>query len=245
MELRPFQRRAVRALESGRYDVVCLSTPRAQGKSTLAAELCRRALTPGDRLHVPGSESLLVAATIAASRKTCFKILRRAIDGGPNAADYRVSESVNGCHIRHKASNTRVSVVAGSAKATLGLVGCPLVVVDEPGSYELEAGAALWDSIDTALGKPESPLRVFIIGHLSPKATSAGHWFFDLVHAGTIGRTFVELIQGRRERWDQAQRFGAVARCRGASRSRDASSWSNGTRRGATRRGCRRSWVTG
>ena len=210
IRLRPFQRKAVRALESGRYDVVVLSTPRAQGKSTLAAELCRRALTPGDTLHVAGSESLLVASTIAQSRKTCFKLLRRAIEGGESPGDYSISESVNGCHVRHRASNTRVSVVAGSAKATLGLVGCPLVVMDEPGAYELEAGAALWDAVDTALGKPESPLRVFIIGHLAPRATSAGHWYFDLVHAGTTGRTHVQLIQGRRERWDQASE---VRRC--------------------------------
>ena len=210
LALRPFQRRSVRALESGAYDVVVLSTPRAQGKSTLAAELCRRALTPGDSLFVAGAESHLVASTIGQSRKTCFKILRRMIEDSQHAADYKISESANACHVRHRASNTRVSVVAGSAKATLGLVGCPLVVIDEPGSFELEAGASLWDSIDTALGKPGSPLRVFVIGHLAPRATAPGHWYFDLLHAGTTGRTHVQLIQGRRERWDRASE---IRRC--------------------------------
>ena len=210
LELRPFQVRSVRALESGAYDTVVLSTPRSQGKSTLAAELCRRALTPGDPLFVAGTESHLVASTIGQSRKTCFKILRRMIEDSAEAADYKMSESANACHIRHKATNTRVSVVAGSAKATLGLVGCPLVVVDEPGAYELEAGAALWDSLSTALGKPDSPLRVFVIGHLAPRATSPGHWYFDLVYAGTTGRTHVQLIQGRRDRWDRASE---IRRC--------------------------------
>ena len=74
LALRAFQRRSVDALESGLYDVVVLSTPRAQGKSTLAAELSRRALTPGDRLFGAGTESHLVASTIGQSRKTCFKL---------------------------------------------------------------------------------------------------------------------------------------------------------------------------
>ena len=210
LALRAFQRRSVDALESGLYDVVVLSTPRAQGKSTLAAELSRRALTPGDRLFGAGTESHLVASTIGQSRKTCFKLLRRMVEDGKNPLDYAVSESANACHVRHKATNTRVSVVAGSAKATLGLVGCPLVVIDEPGAFELDGGAGLWDSIDTALAKPESPLRVFVIGHLAPRATAPGHWYYDLVAAGTTGRTHVQLIQGRRELWDHASE---IQRC--------------------------------
>ena len=203
LDLRPFQRRAVRALESGRFDIVCLSTPRSQGKSTLAAELCFRALTPGDPMFRAGSESHLVASTIGQSRKTCLKILRRMVEDSPRAGEYKLSESMNACHVRHRLTNTRVSVVAGSAKSTLGLVGCPLVVVDEPGALELEGGAALWDSLSTALGKPESPLRIFMIGHLAPRATGPGHWYFDLVDRGTHGRTWVYAIQGRRDRMGQ------------------------------------------
>ena len=204
LNLRPFQRRAVKALESGRYDVVVMSLPRAQGKSSLAAELCFRALTPGDVLFASGTESHLVAATIGQSRKTCFKLLRRLVEDSDRADDYKVSESANACHVRHKVSNTRVSVVAGSAKSTLGLVNCPMVVVDEPGSFELEGGAALWDSLSTALAKPESDLRLFVIGHLAPRATGEGHWYFDLVERGTRGRTWVYKTQGRRDRWDTA-----------------------------------------
>ena len=210
LKLKPFQRAAVKALESSKYDTIVLSTPRAQGKSSLAAELCFRALTPGDSLYVRGSESHLVAGTIGQSRKTCFKILRRLVEASPRVAEYKISESANSCHIRHRLTNTRVSVVAGSAKSTLGLVGCPLVVVDEPGAYELEGGAALWDSLLTALGKPESPLRIFVIGHLSPRATGPGHWFFDLVAAGTRGRTWVLSIAADRAKWDKASE---IRRC--------------------------------
>lgn len=205
LKLRPFQRRAVKALESGRYDVIVMSLPRAQGKSSLAAELCYRALTPGDVLYRKGTESWLVASTIGQSRKTCFKLLRKLVEAAdPDGKTFKVSESANACHVRRRACNTRVSVVAPSAKATLGAVDTPLVIVDEPASYELDAGAALWGSLSTALGKPDSPLRLFVIGHLAPKATAAGHWFYDLVQKGTRGRTWVYAIQGDPEKWDRA-----------------------------------------
>ncbi|MCY4057613.1 MAG: hypothetical protein OXG44_06400 [Gammaproteobacteria bacterium] len=204
LKLRPFQRRAVKAFESGRYDVVTLCLPRSQGKSSLAAELCFRALTPGDSLHREGTESHLVAASIGQSRRTCFKLLRRMVESSKSAGDYKISENNLHCHIRHVPTNTRVSVVAATAKATLGLVGCPFVVLDEPGSYDLEGGASLWDALTTALGKPESDLRLFVIGHLAPRATGPGHWLWDLVTEGTNGRTWVYAIQGRPEKWDQA-----------------------------------------
>ena len=147
LELRPFQRRAVKALESGRYDTVVLSLPRAQGKSSLAAWIGFRALTPGDSLFESGAESHLVAASIGSARTTVFKILRRLVEDSDQAADYKVSESANACHVRHRQTNTRISVKAPSAKATLGLVGCPMVVVDEPGSYDLESGDSLWRAL--------------------------------------------------------------------------------------------------
>ena len=210
LKLRPFQRRAVKAFESGRYDVVCLSLPRSQGKGSLAAELCWRALTPGDVLHRPVTESHLVASSIGQSRRTCFKLLRRMVEGSKRAGDYSISESAMACHVRHKPTNTRVSVLAATAKASLGLVGTPFVVLDEPGSYDLEGGAALWDALATALGKPESDLRLFVIGHLAPRATGPGHWYCDLVADGTNGRTWVYAIQGRSEKWDQASE---IRRC--------------------------------
>ena len=210
LKLRPFQKRAVKALEGGCFDVVVLSLPRAQGKSSLAAALCWRALTPGDVLYRPGTESHLVAKTIASSRKTCFKVLRRLVEDSPRAADYKVSESANACHIRRRACNTRVSVVAGTMGATLGLLHCPLVIVDEPGSFELAGGAEVWESLRTAVGKPESPIRIVVVGHLAPKARAAGHWYYDLVHRGTHRRTWVYFVQGRADRWDQASE---IRRC--------------------------------
>ena len=211
LSLRPFQRRAVRALESGKHDVVIVCLPRAQGKSTLAALLCHRCLTKGDSLYRPGTESHLVAATIDSSRKTCFKLLRRMIeDVDPKGDVFRIAESSHACHVRRKLCNTRVSVVAPTSKATLGLVGVPLVVVDEPGAYDLAAGAEVWDSLRTSVGKPASPLRVFVIGHLAPRARAAGHWYFDLVARGSYRRTWVHAIQADPAKWDHASE---IRRC--------------------------------
>ena len=211
MKLKAFQRKAVKAFEGGDYDIVVMCLPRAQGKSTLAAHLCLRAMTPGDAMFHPGTESHLVASTVGQARRTCFKILRQSIEELPNATDYKISESANALHVRHRASNTRISVIAATGKASLGLVGCPMVVIDEPASYELEAGADVWQALKTAIGKPNSPLKLFIIGHLAPKAVSSGHWYYDLVQKGTRGRTYVLFLQADPKRWDRASEIRRVS----------------------------------
>ena len=69
--LRPFQREIMAAVESPEYDTVAVSIPRGNGKSFLAAHVLARGLTPGDPLHVDGSEYLLCAASIEQAR-LCF-----------------------------------------------------------------------------------------------------------------------------------------------------------------------------
>ena len=56
--LRTFQKQFIRGALAPGVDVAGLSIPRGNGKSWLAAHLLRRCLTPGDDLHVPGSEYL-------------------------------------------------------------------------------------------------------------------------------------------------------------------------------------------
>ena len=41
-----------------------------------------------------------------------------------------------------------------------------------------------------------------MIGTLAPQAVRAGHWYFDLIEAGTVDRNYVQLLQGDRETWD-------------------------------------------
>ena len=67
-QLRAFQKLFVRRALAPEVDIAALSIPRGNGKSWLAAHLLRRCLTPGDSLHVPGSEYLLCAASIEQAR---------------------------------------------------------------------------------------------------------------------------------------------------------------------------------
>ena len=51
----------------------------------------------------------------------------------------------------------------------MGIVNCPLLVADEPGSWEVNGGTLMYDAITTALGKPGlSPMRTVFIGTLAP-----------------------------------------------------------------------------
>ena len=61
----------------------------------------------------------------------------------------------------------------------------------------------LSDSLFTAQGKVGSRLKLILCGTLGPMATSAGHWWWDLVADGTKGRTYVQLFQGDLETWDK------------------------------------------
>ena len=82
----------------------------------------------------------------------------------------------------------------------MGIVGCPLLVADEPGSWEVTNGGQLMaDAIFTAQGKPGSPLRVIMIGTLAPAMSG---WWHDLVEAGSHGSTYVQMLRGDSDKWD-------------------------------------------
>ncbi len=74
-QLRTFQKQFIRGALAPGVDVAGLSIPRGNGKSWLAAHLLRRCLTPGDDLHVPGSEYLLRA-------KAPWRVQRVSIEEG-------------------------------------------------------------------------------------------------------------------------------------------------------------------
>ena len=192
MQLRPFQRRFCRAATRPGVDTAALSIPRGNGKSWLAARLLARALTPGDPLHVGGAEYLLCAASIPQARIVA-RFVREILEprGG-----YRFTDSGQRIGIVGPAD---LRVLASSGRTAMGIVGCPLLVADEPGSWETVGGELMHDAIQTAQGKPGSPLRVVYIGTLAP---NRGGWWAELVEAGTGGSTYVQALQGRPDRWD-------------------------------------------
>ena len=203
LELRGFQRRFVAAALRPDVDTAALSLPRGNGKSWLVVHLLTRALTPGDELHEAGAEYLLCAGSIEQAR-LCFRFVRAWLEP---TGTYRFLDSATRIGITHRPTNTRLRVLSSNGKTAMGIVGCPLLVADEPGSWEVVGGGLMHDAIQTAMGKPGSPLRVVYIGTLAP-ATSG--WWHDMIAAGSTGSTHVTALRGDPEKWD---RWSEIRRC--------------------------------
>ena len=202
-ELRTFQKQFIRGALVPGVDVAALSIPRGNGKSWLAAHLLQRCLTPGDSLHVPGAEYLLCAASIEQAR-LCYRFIRAEIEA---TGEYSFIDSATRIGITHRRSNTRLRVLSSNGKTAMGIVGCPLLVADEPGSWEVNGGTLMYDAIITALGKPNSPMRTIFIGTLAP---SMRGWWHDLIADGSGPTTYVQALQGDVEKWDT---WSEIRRC--------------------------------
>ena len=194
MELRRFQRAFIRGATAPGIQTGALSVPRGNGKSWLAAHLLARVLTPGDDLFRPGTESVLVAGTLEQAR-IVFRFLRSELE---DRGGYSFTDSANRISCSHAGTRTRLRVIGSNAKGAFGLVDCPWVVGDEPGAWEVRGGELLFDAIETAKGKPGSPLRSIYIGTLAP---STGGWWLNLIAAGSGGSTYVQALQGDAAKW--------------------------------------------
>ena len=155
-------------------------------------------MTPGDELFKAGAEYLLCAASLEQARNV-YRPIRAEIEP---TGEYRFHDGVTRLGITHVESNTKLRVMSSNGKTAFGIVGTPLIVADEPGAWEIVGGGLMHDAITTAQGKPESSLRVIYIGTLAPLA-SPGHWWYDLVDAGTQGSTYVQKLMGDAETWDK------------------------------------------
>ena len=194
--LRPFQKHFLtRALAPG-VDTAALSIPRGNGKSWLAAHLLTRVLTPTDKLFRPGTESVLGAASIEQAR-IVFRFVRDALEP---TGQYRFLDSATRIGITHKASHTRLRVISSNGKSAMGLVNTPYAVLDEPGSYETVGGQLMNDAIQTAQGKPFSPLKAIYIGTLAPASSG---WWHNMIEDGSRGSTYVQSLQGDPDKWDK------------------------------------------
>ena len=203
LELLPYQQRFLRAATAPGIDTAALSLPRGNGKSSLAGHLVSRILDPDDELFRAGTESVLCAASIEQAR-ICFRFARETLEA---RGGYRFVDSHTRIGIRHVATNTRLRVLSSNARTAMGLVQCPWVIADEPGAWEVTGGTLLHDAIQTAMGKPGSPLKALYIGTLAP-ATSG--WWHDLIRDGTHGSVHVQALQGDRERWEE---WSEIRRC--------------------------------
>ena len=149
MKLLPFQRQFLAAVANPKYDVVVLSGPRGLGKTFLAGKVLEHCMTPGDPLHQPGKEFILGAASLEQCRLT-YAFIREALEE-TNA--YRWIDSATRLGATHLKSNTKLRAISSNAKTSLGLVGIPIVCLDEPGALEVVGGQMLSDSLFTAQGE--------------------------------------------------------------------------------------------
>ena len=204
MELLPFQRRFLQKALKPDVEIAALCGPRGLGKSFISGIILSRCLTPGDPLFEAGVENGLVSGSLEQAR-VVFRYVRERLEplGG-----YRFMDSTTRLGVVHVKTNTRLKVFSSNPKTSLGIVGMRVLVVDEPAALDVIGGTALYDSLVTALGKAGSPLKLIFSGTLAPAAP--GSWWPQLVERGSHGSTYVELIQGRAEKWESTRE---LARC--------------------------------
>ncbi len=198
LDLLPFQRRFVADALAPGIDRAALSLPRGNGKSALAGHLVTRILSPADPLFREGSESVLCAASIEQAR-VVFRFARADLEVDP---DYRFLDSATRVAITHKPTNTRLRVIGSNGKTAMGLVHTPWAICDEPGAWEIRGGELMQDALETAQGKPESPLRILYIGTVAP---SLAGWWRSMIEDGSRGSVHVTALVGERDTWDQWQ----------------------------------------
>ena len=155
-------------------------------------------MTPGHELFAAGAEYLLCAASLEQARNV-YRPIRAELEP---TGEYRFHDGVTRLGITHVESNTKLRVMSSNGKTAFGIVGTPLIVADEPGAWEIVGGGLMHDAIQTAQGKPLSSLRVIYVGTMAPMG-APGHWFYDLVDAGTQGSTYVQALVGDSETWDK------------------------------------------
>ena len=191
-ELLQFQKTFVKHALDPSIDTAIMSVPRGQGKTWLAAYILASAL----QAKQPYVEFLLCAASLEQAR-LCYRFIRQELEpmGG-----WRFIDSATRLSMFYRQTNTKLRVLSSNSKTAMGIVGCPLLVADEPGSWEVRGGELMHDAIQTAMGKPGSPLRAIYIGTLWP---SHSGWWPELVSAGTHGSTYVQHLAADKQKWDR------------------------------------------
>ena len=162
IDLRPFQREFIRNALRPDISIACMSLPRGNGKSTLSGFIAARVMDAGDPMFRPGTESVLVAASMEQARIVFRKAREFLGEDG-----YRYTDNPTRIGITHRETHTRLRIIGSNGNTAMGLVDCPWAICDEPGSWQINSGGLVWDALTTARGKPESPLKYSDCGHVS------------------------------------------------------------------------------
>ena len=176
-------------LPLGLTRLYCLFPGAIDGKTTLAAYILERCLTPGDAWHVAWRGVHFRGANVGSSG-VVFPSYPASIGAVGRVQFHRQR------HAQADRTPGHGYGLAGSGqsngKGSMGIVGCPVAVLDEAGSWEVNGGQLMHDSIQGALGKPDSPMRAIYIGTVAP-ATAAG-WWPELVKGGSSGSVYVQAL---------------------------------------------------
>ena len=190
-DLLPFQRRFIKKAMAPGVMTACMAIPRANGKSFLASRICADAM----KTLAPHQEIALMAASIEQAR-IVFRFTRAML----GEKGYRYIDSATRAGIT-KSNGGRLRVIGSNGKTAMGLVNTPLVVADECGAWETNGGELLHDAVQTAQGKPGSPLKAVYIGTLAPMAVE-GHWWHSLATGEQGAHVHAVCLQGDPEKWD-------------------------------------------
>ena len=189
---RPFQRQFIRGALAPGIDTAALSLPRGNGKSWLAAYIAAQELR-----RIQSYQEIAIVAGSLDQGRIVFRFIRQML----GEQGWRYLDSTTRVGIT-RADGARLRVYGSNGKTLMGLVNTPLVIADEPGSWENVGGTLIFDAIQTAMGKPNSSLRVLYIGTLAPMATGPGHWWYDLIMGGSWGSTYIQRLTGNPDTWD-------------------------------------------
>lgn len=127
-ELRPFQRTFLRRAMAPGIDLGVMSVPRGNGKTSLAAHVVARHLTPGDPYYQRDNEIVLISGSTAQSR-FAHKFVRRELE---HLGIYRWSSSLTSMGARDTTNGVELRVMSSNPRTAHGLVGVSLCFCDEP-----------------------------------------------------------------------------------------------------------------
>ena len=182
--LAPFQRRFLRGALARGIHRAALTGPRGLSKSSLSGWILGAAIDPSGPLFVPGSESVLLAGSIDQARAV-FSFLRQVAPSGPR---FRYLDTAQRMGVTHVDTRTRVRVMSSNAKRAFGLVNAPIVVADEPSSWEVRGGKLMFDALETTGGKTD--MRLIMIGTRAPAVPPS--WWLDMLDRGSGDGVYVQ-----------------------------------------------------
>ena len=142
----------------------------------------------------PEKSTCYSAATMDQAR-IVFRFVRGRLGEGQ---DYRWTDSTQRIGAVHLPTNTRLRVISSDGKGAFGIVDTPLICADEPGAWS--ANSIMADALETALGKPGSPLKIIYIGTVAPAKNG---WWHEMIDDGSHGSIYVQALQGDRNKWGQ------------------------------------------